>query len=216
MQQRMRLEFSRADEAKFASHLDLIRAWHRAMRRASIPLAYSEGYTPHPRISLAAPLPVGVTSAAEMMDVYLSRRMSSLTFVKGLSAQCPPGLSVLAAEEVPLSLPSLQSLVRSAEYEVTCPTAVSTGAVRNSIQAFLDAETFPWEHRRDTGVRQYDLRPLVFNLTLEEWTPEGFKVSMHLRLDTQGAGRPDQVIAALGFGEEYTSIHRTRIHLSED
>jgi radical SAM-linked protein len=71
--QRLRLKFGRGEDLKFLSHLDLMRLWERALRRAGLPLAYSEGFTPHPQIALAAPLLVGVTSDAELMDVSLSR-----------------------------------------------------------------------------------------------------------------------------------------------
>ncbi len=67
--QRLRTSFSRGEELKFLSHLDLMRLWERAFRRAGISLASSEGFTPHPRISLAAPLSVGTTGQAELMDV---------------------------------------------------------------------------------------------------------------------------------------------------
>ncbi len=213
--QRMRVEFSRGEEAKFASHLDLMRAWPRALRRAGLPLGYSEGFTPRPRISLAAPLPVGVTGSAELMDVFLKRRVSSLTFLKGLNAQCPPGLAVHTAEEVPLSLPSLQSLVRAADYVIQGPAGTEANAIRRAIAGLLQAREVPWEHARDTGVRRYDLRPLVQELELEEWSKDSFTISMRLRMDAHGTGRPDQVTAALGVGEAYTSIHRRRIILAQ-
>ncbi|PIW40369.1 MAG: hypothetical protein COW22_02130, partial [Chloroflexi bacterium CG15_BIG_FIL_POST_REV_8_21_14_020_46_15] len=73
--QRLRVRFGRGEEVKFIAHLDIVRFWERAFRRAEIPLAYSQGFTPHPRISLAAPLPVGVTSEFELMDVWLKQWM---------------------------------------------------------------------------------------------------------------------------------------------
>lgn len=211
---RMRLEFNRGEEAKFASHLDLMRSWHRTFRRSGLPLAYSEGFNPRPRISLAAPLPVGVTSTAELMDVHLTRRIFSLTLLKALAPQCPPGLSVRSAEEVPLSLPSLQSLVRGAEYTVRGPAGTSAEEIRQAICRLLESPEIPWKHKRDTSVRQYDLRPLVQELSLARWDQEGFAVTMRLRMDEQGAGRPDQVMAALGLRDAYSSIERTRIILA--
>ena len=70
--QRLRVEFCRGEEIKFLSHLDLMRLWERAFRRADLSLVYSDGFSPHARISLASPLSVGVTSQAELMDVFLS------------------------------------------------------------------------------------------------------------------------------------------------
>src|SRR4030043_377355 len=89
--QRLRLKFSRGEELKFLSHLELMRLWERAIRRAGLPLAYSEGFTPHPQIALAAPLSVGVTSQAELMDVILSRWMPPQSFTAQIEQQLPPG-----------------------------------------------------------------------------------------------------------------------------
>jgi len=74
--QRLRIKFSRGEEIKYISHLDLMRCWERALKRADVPLMYSEGFSPHPRISLAAPLALGVTSEAELMDITVSRWVS--------------------------------------------------------------------------------------------------------------------------------------------
>ena len=73
---RLRVRFSRGEELKFISHLDIMRLWQRALRRAGISLVYSEGFNPRPRLSLAAPLAVGVTSEAELMDIYLTGQVS--------------------------------------------------------------------------------------------------------------------------------------------
>ncbi|KPK23033.1 MAG: hypothetical protein AMJ70_04475, partial [Dehalococcoidia bacterium SG8_51_3] len=71
--QRLRIKYCRGEELKYISHLDIMRLWQRALNRAGISLAYSEGFHPHPKISLAAPLAIGVTSEAELMDVTLTR-----------------------------------------------------------------------------------------------------------------------------------------------
>ncbi len=78
--QRLRIRFTRGEEIKFISHLDIMRLWHRAFNRAGIQLAYSEGFNPHPRMSLAAPLALGVTSEAELMDIVLTRWSSPQAF----------------------------------------------------------------------------------------------------------------------------------------
>ncbi|MDP2935460.1 MAG: TIGR03936 family radical SAM-associated protein, partial [Dehalococcoidia bacterium] len=79
--QRLRITFSRGPEVKYISHLDLMRLWERVLRRAKLPLAFSEGFSPHPRLALATPLPVGVTAAEEWMEVYLCRRVSPRYFL---------------------------------------------------------------------------------------------------------------------------------------
>ena len=120
--QRLRLKFSRGEELKFLSHLDLMRLWERAIRRAGLPLAYSEGFTPHPQIALAAPLLVGATSQAELMDVFLSRWIPPQSFVNQIENQLPRGIALLEAWPIGPKVPSLQSQVRFVEYRVEIET----------------------------------------------------------------------------------------------
>ena len=129
--QRLRITFSRGDEVKYLSHLDMMRLWERALRRANIPLAYSQGFSPHPRISIAAPLPIGVTGDGELMDIMLQKRMSPNVVIKALGEQLPCGIGVHGVAQVPLTLPSLQSQVRQAEYRVEMTTGSSQPAVTN-------------------------------------------------------------------------------------
>ena len=121
--QRLRIRFCRGQEVKFISHLDILRLWQRAFHRAEIPLAYSEGFNPHPRISLAVPLPIGVTSEAELMDIFCARRVSPHVFTTAVSPQLPPGIEILQVYPIALNMPSLQSLVRYAEYKVEVESA---------------------------------------------------------------------------------------------
>ena len=89
--QRLRIRFSRGEEIKYISHLDLLRLWQRALVRADIPLAYSEGFNPHPRMSLAVPLALGVTGEAELMDIFLAKWSSPHSFESAIGRQLPKG-----------------------------------------------------------------------------------------------------------------------------
>ena len=110
--QRLRIRFSRGQEIKFISHLDIVRLWQRALHRAGMPLAYSEGFSPHPRISVAAPLPLGVTSETELMDILCVRWVSPHFFTAAVSQQLPPGIGILLVYPIALRLSSLHSQVR--------------------------------------------------------------------------------------------------------
>jgi radical SAM-linked protein len=90
--QRLRLTFARGDEAKELSHLEVMRALEQAMREAGLPIAYSEGRRSTAQISIAAPLPVSVTSSCDLADVFLSERVEPTRFVAALQATLPPGL----------------------------------------------------------------------------------------------------------------------------
>ncbi len=210
--QRLRIRSTRGEELKFISHLDLIRMWHRALRRARIPLAYSEGFNPHPRLSLAAPLAVGVTSEAELMDIMLTREVSPHWFTGALNGTLPAGARVIQALAVPLTQPALQAQVSLAEYRVEVTTDLTTEEVQSALDRLLALETLPWRHQRDTGPHSYDLRALVQDLWIEESGTGVSVMGMLLRSDSSGSGRPEQVAAALGF-ERPRSIHRTRLLL---
>ena len=213
--QRLRLKFSRSHELKFISHLDLMRLWERATRRAGLPLVYSEGFTPHPRISLAAPLPLGVTSEAELMDIYFSRWISPENVVNALNQQLPPGIKVLEAWPVGLNLASLQSQVRFVEYEVEVEAEEAMPDIVSVITSLLSAKEIPWEHERDTGIRRYDLRALVDDVWLIEHINAVYSLGMKLRCDSKGTGRPEQVVKALGFSQRPNFIHRTKLILGK-
>lgn len=203
--QRLRVQFGRGERLKYITHLDLMRFWERALRRAEIPVAYSEGFSPHPQISLAAPLPVGVVSSAELMDVFLSRQLDAAWFRTAVSRQTSPGLTILGVDEAAMAQPSLQSLMRAAEYRVCFDPVCFEGAteresLQSRIDAFLASATIPWQQQREKEIRHYDLRPLVQQLALDVGT-NGLALSMRLQADNAATGRPDQVLAALGLSQ---------------
>ena len=213
--QRLCLKFTRGDELKYISHLDLMRLWSRALRRAGISVAYSEGFSPHPKISLAAPLPVGITSEAELMGITLQHTVSPHFLFTALRQQLPIGIEVLEIQQIPLPSPSLQSQLRYAEYRVEVSDSRSEEEMRSAIDSLLQAESLPWQHMRDTGPRHYDLRALIKNIWLVSHSDSSYTLGMRLRCDSQGTGRPEQVTAALGLTEHPLSIHRTDLILAD-
>ncbi len=208
---RLRLKFSRGPQLKFLSHLDLMRLWERVFRRAGVGLAYSEGFSPHPRISLAAPLAVGVTSKSELMDVFLSRRITPGNFLQKVAAQLPDGISIIDVQPVSLEAPSLQSRLRFAEYVVEVESQQGAENVERSLKSLLALDTLPWHHSRDTGERFYDLRPLLDDLWMAGEKDKVYMIGMRLRCDSSGSGRPEQIIKALGFSGFPSSIERTKL-----
>lgn len=209
--QRLRVRFARGEAVKFISHLDLMRLWQRALRRAGMPLAYSEGFNPHPRLSLAAPLPLGVTSEAELMDVQVHKWVSPHFFTGALSEQLPAGIEIRQVYPISLTLPSLQSQVRFAEYQVEVETEEKN--IEAKLASLLALKQLPWQHQRDTGPKSYDLRALIDDLWLIGSQPAVSTIGMRLRCDSHGSGRPEQVTAALGFSQYPRSIQRTKLIL---
>ena len=211
--QRLRVRFQRGEGVKHITHLDLMRFWERALRRAGVPLAYSEGHTPRPRLSLAAPLAVGVTSSAELMDVFLTGRLVPREFMRSIGAQLTAGIEVMEVAEVGLGIPSLQSEVRWARYRVEGPFDGPIDAVRSAVDRFLAAESIPWEHLREKEVRRYDIRALVRDLQTDDAPAGSYALGMVLRCDNTASGRPEQVVAALGLPEP-SLVHRQELILA--
>ena len=209
--QRLRIRFSRGEEVRFISHLDIMRLWQRALHRAGMPLAYSEGFSPHPRISMAAPLPIGVTSEAELMDVFVTKWVSPHFFTTAISQQLPLGIEILQVYPIAPTLPSLQSQVRYVEYVVEVETEEKD--IESKLASLLSVKHLPWQHQRDTGPRSYDLRALIDDLWLINYQHPFCAIGMRLRCDSSGSGRPEQVTAALGFTSNPRSMHRTKLIL---
>jgi len=211
--QRLRVRFCRGQEVKFISHLDIMRLWQRALHRAGVSLAYTEGFSPHPRISLAAPLSVGVTSEAELMDVFVARQVSPHFFIDAVSQQLPSGIDILQVYQIALTMPSLQSQIRYAEYTVGVEVEKGQEDIESALASLLSLKELPWQHQRDTGTRFYDLRVLIDDLWLIDWRQSYCTIGMKLRCDNRGSGRPEQVILALGFTHYPQLIHRTKLIL---
>lgn len=208
--QRLRIIFTKGEEVKYISHLDLMRLWERALRRANIPLLYSKGYNPRPRISIAAPLAVGFTGRREVMDLILERITSPLDFGTSVKKQLPPGITLVEVEEVYPALPSLQSQVRSADYRIIVEACLPEDDVQEKLLALLQREKIPRQRRG----KEYDLRPLVQELWLEEQTEREYVLGMRLRTGEGGTGRPDEVLAELHLSESVRAVQRTRLHFS--
>lgn len=224
--QRLRVTFARGETTKYITHLDVMRCWERALRRAELPVAYSEGFSPHAQIALAAPLPVGTTSDAELMDVFMAETIAPKTLIQQLSPQLPDGISIASVEEVGMGLPALQADVQFAEYVVDVPAldgkiAVASRGwnagdatdVASVIALFLAAESIPWEHKREDEVKSYDIRAQVEAIELVTHDGDAVRLRLRLKNDSSGSGRPEQVVAALGLPAP-TRIHRTKLILA--
>jgi radical SAM-linked protein len=212
--QRLRITFGRGEPIKYITHLDVMRLWERLLRRARLPVSYATSQPPHPRLALGAPLAVGVTSEAELLDVFLDTRLPLIHLTKRLAMECPSGVTVNGVQEVGVGLPSLQSLVRFSEYRVTVAPVVAMVEVQERIGALLAAASLPRERVRDTETRRYDLRPLVDNLWIADWDSAAGVLGMLLQTDERATGRPDDVLSVLGLSDACRAIHRVKLILA--
>ena len=214
--QRLQIRFAAEGPLRYVSHLDLMRVWERVCKRADLPVATSHGFSPRPKIALAAPLAVGVTSEAELLDILLTSRVDLDAALRSLSAELTPGLRIIELREGPLKQASLQSMLRAACYELDVPDARSLNEWQAAIDELLARDDIPWSHQRGRETKSYDLRPLILELDVIRVVDGVARLTMRLRNDERGAGRPEQVVLALGATEAPTRIHRTAIELDRE
>ena len=209
MMVRLRITFVKNENMQYTSHLDVHRTWERTFRRANLPLAYSQGYRPKPRINLGSALPLGITSECEIVDVWMEEPMDVTEINNSLVEALPPGLEIIKLEEINLKYPSLQSQITSSEYLITLTFPIPD--IDNKIDKLLSSEVLIRERRG----KDYDLRPLIENLSIcyiNEFE------CLRLRLSSrEGAtGRPEEVLAELGIELQDVHIHRTAIIFSDN
>ena len=214
--QRLQIRFSAEGPLRYVSHLDLMRVWERVFKRAGLPLATSHGFSPRPKIALAAPLAVGVTSEAELLDVLLTERIDLAETMRSLSTELTPGLQILELREGPLKQASLQSMLRATCYVVEVHDARRPDEWQAAIDQLLARDEIAWSHQRGKETKSYDLRPLILELSVLGVADGVATLSMRLRNDERGAGRPEQVTLALDATEEPRRIHRTAIELARE
>lgn len=224
---RVRVIFSKQGALRYTGNLDLHKILERSIRRADLPLAYSQGYHPQPKLNLAAALPLGFASRAEVMDIWLNDEVDDV--VSPLQANVPPGLTILGAERVDEREPSLQTQVIAAEYQVEITEAGSAPGLNEKIASMMASGSIPRERRG----KQYDLRPLIEELTplshpespkgvlreeaggSPEQRGEGRGLFMRLTAREGATGRPEEVLDELGIPLEDTRIERVKLIFKE-
>lgn len=232
---RLRITFSKTGALRYTGHLNLQKIWERTARRAGLPLAYSQGFHPLPKIQLAAALPLGFSGRAELGDIWIDDTLGAgfippqgdhegnpyKEIAKLLQDAAPPGLGIIKVEEVDARAPALQTQVISAEYEVTLLEPGDRFGLTHRLSAVMEAESLPRQRRG----KAYDLRLLIEELTLNPCpTPygsptgvlregDGARLFMRLAAREGATGRPEEVLDTLGIAFENTRIERARLIL---
>lgn len=209
--QRLRVTFGVDGPLTYASVLDMGRLWERLLRRAHILTAHTQGYNPRPRLQFATALPVGYSSASEILDVYLGERTGLREFLADARAQCPKGLTIIGVEEVPIGAVSLQSLIREAQYRVRIWAEESPHEIRAAIDRLLARPKIVRQRMRKRKMVDYDLRRLLHNVRLSSSTDGQHELQMVVSCGQGGSGRPEEVLDELGLQVRRYAIHRTRL-----
>ncbi len=207
---RYRIRFRKGGDVRFVSHRDLLRTLERSARRAELPLAWTRGFNPRPRIAVAQALPLGVEGLAEVLEVVLTESLPAADLVARWGAQMPPGLALGEGRELPLrARPAQATLVR---YEIALADPPADLPAR--VAALLAAPTARIERRGKDGSRPVDVRPFLL-----ECAAEGSRLRLALRAGNEGTARPEEVLVALGVPRERAleaEVVRTAVLLQDE
>lgn len=205
--QRLWFRIARLENARFLSHLEATTAWIRSLRRSEAPLAYSNGFHPHPKVAFSSALPVGVESVGEYLDITLTERVDIHRLYENLKAQVPEGFDVLDVTEVDLRAPSLMGLNEGAIYKIQFPRE-EAATIEEKAQAILSSEEIVVTRRgktrkkktkrrrgfqrREKVNRDVNIRPMIRNLTLDDGDVPTIEV-MLVSVDGK-PGKPAEIV----------------------
>lgn len=186
---RMYAVYRKSEELSYLSHLDIQRTLQRAFRRADIPLAYSEGFNPHPQFSFAAAVPTGTASNCEWFEVRLTENILPEDFLKRVAGALTPGLSILSAREVPENAGKLTTLVRAAGYSVRLNVPCSQDEVIHALDELLSGEIVVVKKTKG-GEKPADIRPMILSASVAGQSDNG-DIILYLmgKLQTDGGLR---------------------------
>jgi len=204
---RARITFSKQGALRYTGHLDLHRLWERAMRRADLPLSYSQGFHPQPKISLASALPLGFSSRGEVLDVRFNAEIPTDEIMSRLKDSLPPDIQITNVESVDEREPALQTQILSAAYDIHLTEPVDRSELTQKAEMLMASESLPRERRG----KFYDLRPLIEVLNIIAEANGKVWIQMRLAARDGATGRPEEVLNALGIEPEYTRVERTQL-----
>jgi radical SAM-linked protein len=196
--QRVRIRYAKRGRLRFTSHRDFARAFERALRRADLPMAYSAGFTPHPKISYVGAAPTGTASEAEYVEIGLARQVDLAELRTALDAALPDGLDIV--EAVPAGEGSLADRMQASAWRIELP-GVPVASARTALAQFLAQSEVPIERVTKSGRRTVDIRGPIVRADVSAALPaastgEHAIIEVVVRQVTP-AVRPDDVVAAL-------------------
>ena len=194
---RLRIQFAKTGSMALLSHLDLMRLLERALRRSGLPISFTGGFHPLPRVQIALALPLGAEADGEWMDMEFTEALDPLQLQQGLQPLLPPGITLLSVAEVPVSSPSLSQEIRAAvwSFDVELESGM-TFDWSPAIAALLAADQLMWHDTDKKGrPRSRDCRSVLRRLDVLS-DPEGSRLRLRLEADVDSMGRslrPSQI-----------------------
>ena len=208
---KIRLRFSKQGQMKFIGHLDMVRYFQKVMRRSEVDVAYSEGFSPHQKMSFAAPLSVGVLSRGEYFDLEVNSTESSKVMLERINTQNVEGVEVLSYKLLPDDTKNAMSVVAGADYKVYTDLFN-----QNMLDAFMNQDQIIVLKKTKKSEKEVDIKPLIYNIKLED---DG--IFMQVAQGSASNLKPDLVMDAFAkFAQvtlpEYVTYERIDMYCLED
>lgn len=211
----VRLQYTKLGKVRWISHRDVARALERAFRVVQLPLAFSEGFSPRPKVSFGLALSTGHESDAEYVDLVLAEALPLDALVPRISEALPDGIDVVGAVALADRAPALQEAVTCVEWRVDVAhkdlTAIDPAQLRDLVDAALVLPTLVTMRRRKGGDVVEDVRPVIRRITVcDEPSAPGLPTVVEMEMSTQPRGaKPGEVLAAIG---DLTDTRARRTH----
>ncbi len=201
MVQKLRIRYAKRGRLRFTSHRDFARAFERAIRRSGVPIGFSAGFSPHPKVSYAGATPTGTASEAEYLEIGLAERREPDQVRDALDAALPPGIDVLEVVEAEVGTPSLADRIEASYWQIVLPQ-VTVDAAQQAVDRFLAESSVLVDRPTKDGSRQVDARAAVMSVDVADGADETGNsgpcatLNVVVRHSTP-AVRPDDVLTAL-------------------
>ncbi len=189
----VRIKYSRFGDVRFIGHLDTLRLWERMLRKAKVPLDFTEGYHTRAKISFSPPLPLGCESADEYIDVYLNAEIGN-EHIKSLAKAMPAGFNILAYKPISSKPQAMQNLVKSALWR--CVIHTDAKYIENAMRKISEQTSIQFQRHK----KIVDIRPLLLKWSVRS-VDDGAEIKMLLRAGDSGSGRPTEFFRAAGLDE---------------
>jgi len=201
---KLRFYFSKEPSVKYVGHLDLIEVFDRAFRRAKMPLVFSEGFNPRPKLTFAHPLAVGISSVAEIGEIELEDKVEIEEFINKMNSSLPSGVRILSAEYIE-SNKSLMALVTSAEYKIELEGEKLSEEALNAF--FEQGEIVVDKKNKKKQIVQVNVKDLILDYKIE-----GLNIWVKLVTGNEKTLRPDLLVNKI-YGVEDFRICREKINI---
>jgi len=205
---RMALEFTKTGAAQFISHLDLQRAFSRAIRRSGLPVKLSEGFNPHYVVSFASALSLGMESECECVEMAMAQAVSADEFLLKMARALPPGLVAKRAVRLKDNAPKLMAALSEAKYEMPVDASRSDD-VNRSIEDIMSRKEIQAVKVSGGKQKQIDIRPMIKALAVKDG-----KLVMRLSAAQTGSLKPDMLLKEIEkqTGELQRRVKRTALY----